>query len=344
MDFSPNTYEAKYIGIDINEQGIYSGFTVTDSTLTDYEVDLLNVAGYLQGEIRPLEKLTLVGALRFDHFGYDYRNNLDSTAFSGAPDSQNNFKALTPKVGLIYRFARGIGAYANVSRGFVPPQVGELYRGVLVPRLEPANFDNYEVGTWFNFWRGKASVDLAAYQLEGRNEIISVRLDNGELENQNAGQTLHQGMEFGLSLRPVPSVDLRWSGANSLHEYVDYVESGTDFSGNQMSRAPSWISNAEATWRPEFAPGLRVALEWQHVGPYYMDAANTKQYEGYDIFNLRIGYQYKGIETWIHVLNAGDARYATMATRSRWGDNYNPGDPRTFNIGLGYRFEGKKKI
>lgn len=338
IDYSPNKFAANYITIDIDDAGIYSGFAETDSVLTDYEVGLLNIAGYIQGEITPFERLTLIGALRYDYFGYDYANNLGSTAFSGAPDSKNNFNAITPKVGLTYRFTKDIGGYANYSRGFVPPQVGELYRGVQVPSLEPANFDNYEVGGWINLFKGKAAIDLAGYQLDGQNEIISVRLGNGDTENQNAGQTRHQGVEYGLSVRPIPSLALRLSGANSLHTYMDFVESGSDYSGNQLPAAPSWIANAEATWKPLFVKGLRMGLEWQHVGPYYMDEANTKQYDGFDLFNLRLGYEIKCIEAWFHVMNLADVRYATRATRSRWGDSYSPGDPRTFNIGIGYRF------
>lgn len=342
-DYSPNRYEANYISIARSDGGIYSGFTSTDSVLTDYQVGLLNLAGYVQGEISPWERLSLMGALRFDHFGYDYSNNLDSLAFSGAPDSRNTFAAFTPKLGLTWRPVNGLGFYANYSRGFVPPQVGELYRGVKVPVLTPALFDNYEVGSWIKLWKGKASIDLAGYRLRGQDEIISVRLDNGEFENQNAGETEHYGVEYGLSVQPIQELSFRISGSNAVHNYLNFVERGTDYSGNQLPGAPSWIANAEATYKPSFLGGFRIGLEWQHLGSYFMDAANLQEYAGFDILNLRIGYQIKGIEAWFHVMNLTDQLYATRGSASRWGVSYNPGDPRTFNIGLGYTFAGKSK-
>lgn len=342
LDFSPNSYQSSYISIFKNDGGIYESFTASDSVLTDYQVGLLNVAGYLQGEITPFERLTVLGALRYDHFGYNYDNNLDSTAFSGAPDANNNFAAFTPKIGLIFRASDQVGFYANYSRGFVPPQVGELYRGVSVPSLEPALFDNMEVGGWMGFWGNKASIDIAVYRLMGKNEIISVRLDNGELENQNAGQTAHQGVEYGLSLQPIKDLTFRLSGANSVHNFENYIERGSDFSGNQIAAAPTWIANAELTWKPSFLKGFRIGLEWQHVDSYFMDAQNTKEYPGFNILNARMGYTWKGLEAWFNVLNLTNELYATRASSSRWGDSYNPGDPRTFNIGIGYRFAEKK--
>lgn len=342
-DMSPNTYKSNYISIFRNDAGMYESFTESDSVLTDYEVGLTNLAGYLQGEVSPIDRLRIMAAVRYDHFIYDYKNNLDETAFSGAPDSRNTFSAFTPKVGLTLKLRDGLGIYANYSRGFVPPQVSELYRGVSVPNLDAALFDNMEVGGWIGFWDNKASLDLAGYILNGQNEIISVRLDNGELENQNAGQTQHIGIEYGLNLNPIKELTVRISGSNAEHKYIDYVESGNDYSDNLMTAAPGFIANSEVTYKPGFLKGFRIGVEWQHVGNYHMDPANTKEYPGFDIFNLRAGYSWKGLEAWFHVLNIGNELYATRATSSRWGDSYSPGDPRTFNIGLGYKFRGKTK-
>src|SRR5690606_42122156 len=77
-----------------------------------------------------------------------------------------------------------------------------------------------------------------------------------------------------------------------------------------------------------------LCLEWQHMSGYYMDAANTEKYEGFNVFNLRLGYERKRLDTWINVLNITDKLYATNASKSRFGKSYSPGDPRTVSIGL----------
>lgn len=338
LDYSPSLYVADYISIYKSDEGVYESFTQSDSVLTDYETQLFNYAAYAQFDFQPMNKLRVTAALRFDRFTYVYDNHLPSTAFSGAPDETNHFHAFTPKLGLTYDLGGGSGLYANYSQGFVPPQVSELYRGIQVPTLGPAVFSNYEIGGWFALF-SKVSLDLAVYQLNGQDEIINVQQPNGDYVNENAGETLHRGVEYGLNYKPVASLHIRLSGTNAQHTFKDYVEAGVDFSDNEMATAPSWIANGEITYRPSFIKGFRIGVEWQHMDEYYMDAANTSTYEGFDIFHVRMGYEWKGFETWLNIMNVSDELYATNVSKSAWGTNYNPGDPRTFNVGLAYKFQ-----
>ncbi|MDH5399719.1 MAG: TonB-dependent receptor, partial [Cyclobacteriaceae bacterium] len=292
----------------------------------------------VQGEFSPIKNLRISGALRSDAFVYNYTNYLSELAFSGAPDSRNTFTAITPKIGLTYDLGKSSGFYANWSKGFGPPQVSELYRGVKVPTLEPANFANLESGIWVNLWKNMAVLDMAVYSLHGVNEIISVKLDDGTVENRNAGETMHRGIEYGLVLKPLDVASFRFSGTNAKHTFINYVESGADYSGNIMSGAPPLIINAEATYKSKRLAGFRIGLEWQHVQGYYLDDANTEKYEGYDLYNLRLSQQLGGFECWFHVLNLTDTLYSGRASKSRWGKSYNMGNPRTFDLGVVYRF------
>ncbi|MGB0526085.1 MAG: TonB-dependent receptor domain-containing protein, partial [Flammeovirgaceae bacterium] len=344
IDVSPASYWANYIRIDRSDDGVYTGYEeFPDSVLTQYDVGLTNVAAYAQAEFLPIESLKLVAALRFDRFNYDYDNFLPETAFSGAPDEKNSFEALTPKLGLTYDLGKDKGVYANYSVGFVPPQVGELYRGVKVPVLKPATYYNYEVGGWIALPNQKGFFELSAYRMDGTNEIISVQLDDGSRENRNAGETRHQGIEYTLKYELVEGLKARISGTNARHEFIDYVDNGNDYSNNQMNRAPQFIGNAELSYYPTFIKGFRIALEWQHMGNYYMDEANTKEYGGFDVFNLRLGYRVKQVEAWLNIMNLEDEVYAVNASKSRWGTSYSPGLPRTFQFGIAYQFSGKQK-
>lgn len=342
VDFSPNSYEASYISINKNTNGIYTGYNETDSLLANYDVGILNTSAYSQVQVSPTEDLKIVGAVRFDRIDYNYDNHLDSTAFSGAPDEKNHFEQVTPKIGATYDFGKNVGVYANYSVGFSPPDVTELYRGVTVPTLQPSQYNNYEVGGWLSFWQNKVFVDLSVYQLDGVNEIISVLQDDGSTEKENAGQTQHRGIEYTVKVNPVKDVSLRFSGANAQHIFLNYIEKGTDYRGNFMATAPQFIANAEVIYKPRFVNGLRVAVEWQHVGSYFLDAANSEEYPGYHLINLRLGYRFKGFDIWFNTLNLTDELYATVASKSAWGKSYRIGNPRSFNVGVAYTFKGKK--
>ena len=343
LDYSPSQFMAEFIAVDRDEQGHYSDYHRMDSLLTHYKVNLLNSAAFAQFEFSPLDKLKLILAGRFDHFQYDYQNYLTPDAFSGAPDAVNSFNYLSPKVGFTYDMQQGKGFYGNYSVGFAPPQVSELYRGVKVPVLEPSLYYNYELGGWWNFG-AKVALDVSLYQLDGTNEIINVYLDDGTTENRNAGKTLHRGIEYSVNYSPMSQWKFRFGGTNAQHEYVDYVENGNDYGGKKMEAAPSWIANAEVFYYPQILKGLRVGLEWQRMSSYYMDAANTEKYEGFNTFNLRLGYERNRLDTWINVLNITDELYATNASKSRFGKSYSPGDPRTFSVGVAWHFAKESTV
>ncbi len=342
VDYSPAGYRARFIDVDRSDEGIYTGYTPTDSLLTHYRVDLLNTAAYGQLQVSPLQRLKLLFALRYDRLDYAFDNALPPGAFSGAPDEANAFSNWSPKVGATYDLGRDVGAYANYSVGFAPPQITELYRGVQVPSLRPASYANYELGGWISFAGQKGYLDVSLYQLEGTNEIISVRLDDGSFQNQNAGKTRHRGVESTLTYAPLPEVTLRVSGTYAGHRFVEYVERGSSFNGKQMATAPRWIANAEVSLRPRFLAGLRLSGEWQHVGRYYMDALNTEAYRGYDLLNLRAGYRWKSLEVWLNALNATNVLYATTVDKSAFGKSYRPGNPQTFNLGIALHLHGKR--
>jgi iron complex outermembrane receptor protein len=341
LEYSPARYTARFICIDRSQEGIYMGYTPTDSLLTHYAVGLVNLAGYTQLELAPVERLRVVAALRYDRMNYAFDNHLAPGAFTGAPDEKNAFYQWTPKLGATYRLAEEAGSYANYSTGFAPPQIAELYRGVQVPTLRPASYANYEVGGWWSFAHNRGYLDLSVYRMEGVHEIVSVRLPDGSYQNQNAGKTTHQGVEATFKFLPTPSLTLRISGTYAVHRFVAFTAGGKDLGGNEMATAPRTIVNSELTYRPTWVKGLRLSGEWQALGKYWMDPSNATSYPGYHLFNVRAAYEFKAFEIWLHALNAGDALYATTADAYAYGKSYRPGNPRTFQLGIAYSIRGK---
>ncbi|MFT3823031.1 MAG: TonB-dependent receptor [Chitinophagaceae bacterium] len=334
---SPSNYYSNYIHIKRDGRGYYVSYAETDSVLSKYKTGINNLASYLQYEATPAKGLKITAALRYDYYHYNFVNTLSPSAYTGAPSSKNDFKRFSPKVGATYNY-RNIGLYVNYSEGFVPPQISELYTGVKVPYLGPQTFYNYEVGGWFSLIRNKLYADWSWYLLNGRNEIISVKNPDGSTENKNAGKTKHTGIEYGLTYKPVSSLSIRFSAANSKHSFTEYVEKGIEYNGKELPGGPHFIANGEVMYKPVFVKGLKLGAEWQHIGSYFMDNANTQQYAGYDLLNLRAGYTIKGLDIWVNVMNATNKYYSTLASRSGSTVSYNLGDPREFNIGIGYHF------
>ncbi|HEX7069537.1 MAG TPA: TonB-dependent receptor, partial [Rhodothermales bacterium] len=197
IDRSPNSFEANFLEVVRDaETGRYVDYVRRDSLLTDFDVQLRNEAAYAQLEFEPMARLKVVTSARYDRVRYGFDNHLAPSAYSGAPDATDTFRRISPRAGVTFDLGSDRGLYANVSRGFVPPEVSELYRGVSVPSLRPSTFDSYEAGGWASFVDGRLYVEASLYRMNGTNEIIDVLLDDGSTENRNAGRTRHTGFEY----------------------------------------------------------------------------------------------------------------------------------------------------
>jgi outer membrane receptor protein involved in Fe transport len=338
VDYSPASYLAQFIDISRDVDGVYNSYSLKDSLLTHYHVNLLNSAAYAQLEIKPVNQLKLIAALRYDRLDYTFDNYLPPGAFTGAPDAKDHFKHFTPKLGLTYDFTNGKAAYINYSVGFTPPNITDLYTGVKVPVLQASTFKNYEVGGWISFGANKGYAELSLYKLEGHREIVSVRLADGSYENQNTGKTSHNGMEANLKYAILPDVAIRLSGSYAQHKYIEFVQQGKVFSGNKMAQAPPYIYNGEITYKPAYAAGFRIGLEVQGMSSYFTDPANTAGYKGFIMFNARAGYNLRGFELWVNGVNITNRIYATTVEKSAFGTSYRPGQLRSFNMGIAYTF------
>ena len=342
IDFSPQSYYAKFISITkdlaLNKYVSYTQKT-PDSLLSNYTTNISNLATYINYELYPFIGFKIVAALRYDAFKYDYSNLLQT----GAPSSVTNYNRVTPKLGFTYNI-KGIGFYGNYSEGYVPPQITELFSSSIVPYLAPQIFKNYEFGGWLAISGNKLYADWSLYNLRGTNEIISVKLPDGTTQNQNAGETEHRGIEYGINYQPNTQWHFRFSGTNAKHTYINNIVKGVNYNGKEINGAPHFIANAEISYKPIFLKGCSIGVEWQHQNKYFMDDLNNFTYNGFDIANIRIAYKIKKAEVWINALNALNAYYAVYATSApatAIGVNnktYNMGDPRELTIGLSYKF------
>jgi len=366
-DYSPVTYWSYVIDLKANlnpgeagKQTVDSYEIIAehpDSKLADYTADIFNTAGYAQVSFNPIEKLVITVGGRYDNMKVNYDNALDNSTGSKVYDK------MTFKAGANYNPFEFAGFYGNYSQGFAPPGITSIFRtkpgtggttGVPADfyyNLEPATFNNYEVGGWLSFLQNKLNFDYALYYMEGKNELLNIKLADNSTDYRSAGETRHKGIEFGATYRPSKQINFRLGGTYAQHTYIDFKLSDKpsdpvqNLNGKEMPSAPKWSGNSELSYYPNWLPNLRTSVEWQLVGSYYQDQINTVKYDGYNIFNARIGYQWKGIEIYGNVLNLTDKLYAYNVTRANTTNaqpTYTAAAPRTFVFGIQYNFSLKK--
>ena len=352
LDRSPNDYWAYKINLAATlrpDKKSVEKFTITQvlpsTFLGNYSAVIWNKAAYAQFDLHPIEKLRLSLGGRFDQMSFDYTNFIDNST------GTKSYEQFSPKLGVTYEASSALGFYGNFSKGFSPPALSAVFRARPAAQaaatgekfylsINPAVFSNYEVGGWASLWKNKVFFDYTFYRLEGNNELLGIRQPDNTTDYQSAGKTLHEGIEYQITIRPNDSWNFRFGGTNAKHTFVDFVLSTRasdalkNVNGKEMPQAPNFIANSEVTYKYK---GARIALEWQKIGPWFQDQVNKVSFEGVSVFNLRVGYTYKAYQFFTNILNLGDALYATTATRGNNATDkstYTPAAPRTVVAGV----------
>ncbi|GAA4806393.1 TonB-dependent receptor [Olivibacter ginsenosidimutans] len=346
-EHSPQAYFQEFIWVKKHSQEnlvSYVGYMQVnpDSVMANYKTVISNFGTYANYDFSVAKGLRISAALRYDAFQYAFINFLPGSAVKGGPSTLTNYSKLAPKIGFTYN-DQGIGFYGTYSEGYVPPQITQVFgKSVNSTYLLPQTFHNYEFGGWLSLLQDKLYIDYSAYFMKGTNEIITVRMPDNTSQARNAGKTRHIGIEYGINYRPIADIYFRLSATNAKHTFVDYVANGITYNDKQLSAAPRFFGNVELMYKPHQLPGLRLGIEEQHVGKYFMDDLNQYTYAGFDVTNVRIGYQFSAIEVWLNALNVFNTYYSTLSTAAVSNGitayNYRLGDPRAFTLGLSYRF------
>lgn len=370
MDHSPVNYWAYRVELEaqlredrrsVQRYILLAGWP--DDFIVNYHADLKNSALYSQFEINPVERLKATVGLRYDRMAFDYTNYLDQST------GRKAYGRFTPKVGATYDMANGKGFYMNYSQGFSPPGLTAIFRrrpavspgapAEFYYNLEPARFDNFEIGGWSSLFRDKVYLDVALYHMDGHKELLNIRQPDNSYDYQSAGRTLHRGIEYSITYKPHYQWFIRFGGTNALHRFTEFTISTRsadaikNVNGNDMPQSPRWIANSEVIYKPAYIKGLRLSLEWQRISAWYQDQVNHVKYDdksffglkGVSYLNLRAGYAWKSIELFMNVMNITDELYANAATRGNSAvdrTTFTPAAPRTFVMGVQYGFSGKK--
>ena len=307
----------------------------------DYDVDSELVAGFYNLQYRLDESLRITHSLRLEHLRYDYTNNHivgntkdDGTAcgFGGClytrPASRDDtFTNLGVRLGAEKDIEAGL-LYANVSRGFRPPQVTELYRlrgGQTIADLDSEELTAVEAGF------KNEIVTLAVFAERTRNYLFR----DSEAFNVSDGRTRSMGAELSLQ-QQVDRHRFQLAATYARHEYdFDRRADGREviMDGNDLDSAPRWIANA--AWEMAITDSLKHELELNRVGSYFLNAANTAKYEGHYAVNWRLQWQ-ANVDTQVslRIINLLDEEYADRADYAFGNHRYFPAMPRQLYLGV----------
>ena len=355
LDSTPSEYLEEQIAVT-QVDGIYTDYLRTGTPNYRFDADQRSVSPYIHSELKLGEHWRINAGVRHDIFKVDYDNRLVDAPFDFAhrrPDDMSiEFENTSPKFGVIYQYSDSHHAYMNHRYAFRAPTVGALFRpgsSRNTTELDPVTSVSSEIGFRGQF-ANRLQYEVAIYDMTTENDIVSV-IDDRSRITTNAGETRHRGIELGLDLALSEEWQLGTSLTRTRQTYEDFnyvffsracfCNQEINFAGKDVARAPEFLGNVRLAYTPQMLQGFRGELEWESVGDYYTDQTNTQTYEGHDLINLRLAYQYsEDISFYARGANLTDERYSTY-TSNQVNDpdiSYRPGMPRSWFVGMRWAF------
>ncbi len=311
----------------------------------DYQVDALLAAAWTQLSWNLARQLMLNAGARFEYTEYDYDNrtgdgpacepSASACRFFRPADREDDFDNWSVNVGALWDLMPGHALFLRAARGFRAPQTTELYRlqgNQAQADLDSESLDSVELGGRGSY-RG-FSYEVGLYYYE-KDDVI---FQDANRFNVSGASTLHYGLDLGLRWQLTDTVDLALDASLARHEYdsdIELLGSSGSIKGNHIDTAPEHFGSARVGWN--FLPRFRGELEWVHMGEYYLEPDNRHEYDGHDVFNLRVTGAWRQFDFGIRATNITDQDYAERADFGFGSYRYFVGEPRSYYFEVGYR-------
>ena len=265
---------------------------------------------------------------------------------SSTVKADRSFSNISPQASVSYRMQPSRMLYASVgsgykSGGFNPasPAGAEAYG-----EEHAWQFEGGAKTTWAD---GRLLANAAAFYIKWND--LQMNLPNPQVPAQfytaNVGRARSAGVEFELTGRPAPGLDLFGVLGYTNARFKDgSISSGLDVSGNTLPSAPDVTATLGASVDHRMAGSLSLLARGEvvFVGSYKYDDANTEGQDGYALTNVRTGVRKGRVTGEVWIRNAFDRRYVPIAFAypgvAPSGFVGEMGRPRTFGASVRLQF------
>lgn len=332
------------------ENFVGSALGVRGRLRRDEDNRVRNREAYVIGDWHPADRWTLLGAARHARLSFSTEDHFIAPG-NGDDSGRFDYSETAASLGVARAFGDG-EVFTSIGRGFETPTITELaYRPDGSPgfnrELTPATIVSAEVGARWRF--GNANASIAAYRIDGEDEIVPALSRGGRASFANAGRTRRDGIEASLA----GSLGGQWSYtlvANALRarfteQFSFRVATGaqvttrTVAAGNRIPGVPRADGFAEIAWRDR-SDRFVVAVEARASDRIAVDDRNSDFAPGYARFSTRFEWR-AGPSGW-----HGFARVDNLFDRDHVGSVivnegnarfFEPGAGRSLTLGVGWQ-------
>lgn len=294
--------------------------------------EVTTAAFFLENRTKLPGRLSLVTGLRRDRIALAVTNKRTVTATDPAY-FKNVYTPVTGRVGLTYSLRPSANLYAQFSTAADPPA------GILTTANFAAvrDFDltsgrQVEVGSKFDFWRGRGVATLAGFRIVRKNLAIADPDNPGT--TLPIGQQSSRGFEAAVSVRATSALLLQGNYSHIGARYDDFIENvggvAVSRAGNTPPNTPSRIFNLWAAYT--LTRAWELGADIRYVADRFGNTANTIEGPAYTLVGGYVTYQLtKSASLTARARNLTDEIYARSITGTPM---FFLGAPRTFEVAL----------
>ena len=247
---------------------------------------------------------------------------------------------MNPRLGVIYDLDDNIAVFANYGKSQKEPADNQIIKADDVwsePTIASAEvIDNYEMG--FSFISGAINSNLNIYRMNYDNEQLkNIDIEQeGEYDYYSADGTIHQGVEFDVSFRFNPKLNVSLNGAINHNSF----ESG-DSKGKFLPNTPLTLGNSVFSY--QYSKGIQIFINLRYVGKQFVDDNNTPAgvIDPFTLINLGSLLKFGNVVLNLKINNLFDIMYSTFGYGYEEDGYYAyfwPGATRNFYASLAYQF------
>ncbi|WP_337658688.1 TonB-dependent receptor plug domain-containing protein [Sphingorhabdus sp. Alg231-15] len=284
---------SEMFGATFGAEAERSSFSATSFGSVTPEQDATLTSFYGQLRITPLDGLTASAGLRYD----DHNSFGGETTFAGD---------------VVYSPNEGDTTFrASYGEGFIVPSLFQLFSDFGNAVLQPETSKSWDAGITQLLVDGKLELSATIFRRNSRNliDFISCPIQAGICNDRpfgtydNVGRARAQGVELGVTIRPVEELTIATN-----YSLIDAENRDTN---RPLARRPRHSVNTSVDYDWSF--GLQTGATIAHVSSNLDNAFTTVPTPGYVLVDLRAAMPITdNIEIYGRVENLFDEEYETI--------------------------------
>jgi len=263
------------------------------------------VGPFVQSALQVTSHVSLTGGLRYDWVNFRVDDRL-VTATNPDDSGRRLMRALSGSVGVAVTPSDAVTVYGNVGTSFETPTTTELTNrpgsaGGFNPVLQPQKATSLEVGMRGD-WQGRLNYSLALFQATVRDQLIPFPDTLQRVYYQNAGRSLHRGVELGADLSLGAGLSLVGAYTFADYRYDEFQILSVnktvsppdttihDLHDRELPGIPKHWLHLIVKAQPGWAAGAWAELEETHSSGYFVDDTLPMRTSPWWTTGLRVGW------------------------------------------------------